>query len=317
MGDVLVVIPTYNESENIEGIVARLRVSVPEADILVADDNSPDGTGDVADRLAERDGHVHVLHRAGKEGLAAAYVAAFGWGLDAGYGVIVQHDADGSHRPEDVPELLAALADGADVAKGSRWVRGGKVVNWPLSRELLSRGGNLYTRLWLGIPVNDATGGFAAWRADALRGIDLGGVEAAGYGFQIDLAWRAVRAGYKVVEVPIVFAERERGSSKMSGNIVLEALLLTTKWGFDHRVSQLRDALAHSDIPERVAESGIPDKLAKAGITKENAEKLAENAERATKKASLVAADAARKAADKLEEYGRSDSERPDDTTEE
>ncbi|MDR1790374.1 MAG: polyprenol monophosphomannose synthase [Propionibacteriaceae bacterium] len=235
---VLVAIPTYNEVENVPLITARLRKEVPEADILIADDNSPDGTGKVADELAAQDGHIQVLHRPGKAGLGAAYVAAFHWGLERGYEVIVEFDADGSHRPEDLPKLLEALSAGADVAKGSRWVKGGEVVNWPLSREVLSRGGNLWTRLWLGIPVKDATGGFAAWRATTLRGIDLTSVEAAGYGFQVDLAWKAYRAGFRIVEVPITFEERQLGASKMSGNIVAEALVLTTKWGLKYRLGQ-------------------------------------------------------------------------------
>ena len=236
---VLVAVPTYNEIDNVRLIVARLRAAVPDAHILIADDNSPDGTGECADELAAADDHVHVLHRPGKQGLAAAYLDAFRWGLERGYDVLVEHDADGSHRPEQLPDLLAALAD-ADVAKGSRWVKGGRVVNWPFHRELLSRGGNLWVKLWLGIPVKDATGGFAAWRAATLRGIDLDAVEASGYGFQVDLAWRAVKAGFKVVEVPIVFEERQHGSSKMSGAIVLEAMALTTRWGVKHRIEQLK-----------------------------------------------------------------------------
>jgi dolichol-phosphate mannosyltransferase len=239
LGKVLVCLPCYNEAENVGPITARIRAAVPDADILVADDNSPDGTGELADALAAADDHIQVLHRAGKQGLGAAYIAAFRWGLERGYGVLVEHDADGSHRPEQLPELLERLTS-ADVVKGSRWVKGGQVLNWPKSRELLSRGGNLWSRLWLGIPVKDATGGFAAWRADTLRGIDLDGVEAAGYGFQVDLAWRAVQAGYRVAEVPIVFAERVAGQSKMSTQIVFEALLLTTRWGIRYRWGQLK-----------------------------------------------------------------------------
>ncbi len=236
---VLVIIPTYNEAENIGPITARLRAAAPAADILVVDDNSPDGTGDLADELAAADSQVHVLHRKVKDGLGGAYLAGFARGLDEGYDVLVEHDADGSHRPEDVPRLLARLKS-ADVVKGSRWVPGGKVVNWPKSRELLSRGGNLWVRLWLGIPVKDATGGFAAWRADTLRGMDLDGVEAHGYGFQVDLAWRAVRNGFTVAEVPIEFADRQFGDSKMSQRIVIEAMLLTTRWGIAHRLGQLK-----------------------------------------------------------------------------
>lgn len=239
LGRVLVIIPTYNESQNIESITNRLRRSVPDADILIADDNSPDGTGKLADRLASEDDHIKVMHRKGKEGLGAAYLAGFHYGLDHGYGVLVQHDADGSHQPEELPKLIQALADGADMVKGSRWVKGGSVVNWPKYREFISKGGSLWTRLWLGIPVRDATGGFNAYRADTLRGISLDEVASAGYCFQIDLVWRAIRGGYKVVEVPIEFVEREFGDSKMSRNIVVEALIRTTLWGIEYRIGKL------------------------------------------------------------------------------
>lgn len=237
---VLVIIPTYNESENIEPIVARLRKAVPQAHVLIADDNSPDGTGDIADRLAAADDHIHVMHREGKQGLGAAYIAGFRWGLEQGYDVLVEHDADGSHQPEQLPLMLEALKH-ADMVKGSRWVKGGTVVNWPKSRELLSRGGSLYTKLMLGLPVNDATGGFTAFRADTLRGIGLDDIESAGYCFQIDLAWRAVKRGYAVAEVPIEFVERQRGNSKMNQGIVIEALARTTRWGLEYRGKQLKD----------------------------------------------------------------------------
>lgn len=238
---VLVIIPTYNESQNIESIITRLRKSVPDAHVLVADDNSPDGTGDIADRLAAADDHVHVMHRTGKQGLGAAYLAGFDWGMEHGYDVLVQHDADGSHQPEQLPRLLAAIDGGADMVKGSRWVPGGSVVNWPKSREFISKGGSLWTRMWLGIPVKDATGGFNAFRASTLRGLDLDEVASAGYCFQIDLVWRAIRHGFKVVEVPIEFVEREFGDSKMNRNIVIEALIRTTLWGLEHRGRQLRN----------------------------------------------------------------------------
>lgn len=244
---VLVVIPTYNERENIDMITSRLRTSVPDAHILIADDNSPDGTGQRADELAAADDHIHVLHRLGKEGLGAAYLAGFAWGLERGYGVLVEHDADGSHQPEQLPLLLDALAD-ADMVKGSRWVPGGKVVNWPKSREILSRGGSLWTRMMLGVPLRDATGGFNAFRASTLRGIKFDEIASAGYCFQIDLGWRALKAGYRVVEVPITFVEREYGQSKMSQKIVAEALLRTTWWGVRHRTGQLR-ALAGKKKP--------------------------------------------------------------------
>ena len=243
LGAVLVIIPTYNEAQNIESITGRLRKAVPEAHILVADDNSPDGTGEIVDRLVSADDHIHVLHRKGKEGLGAAYLAGFHWGLDNGYGVLVEHDADGSHQPEQLPLLLKAL-ESSDVVKGSRWIPGGKVVNWPKSRELLSKGVNLWTRMWLGIPLKDATGGFNAFRADALRGLGLDDVASAGYCFQVDLAWRALKTGHKVVEVPIEFVEREFGDSKMSRNIVVEAMIRTALWGIEYRSNQVKSFLS-------------------------------------------------------------------------
>jgi dolichol-phosphate mannosyltransferase len=210
--------------------------------VLVVDDASPDGTGKLADELAEADERVQVLHRSEKAGLGAAYVAGFRLGLDAGYQVLVEMDADGSHAPEQLPRLLAALAH-ADVVLGSRWVPGGQVQNWAKSREWLSRGGNLYTRLALGMPLRDATGGYRAYRRQVLEGMELESVASQGYCFQVDLAWRAVQAGYQVVEVPITFAEREHGESKMSGNIVREALLRVTEWGAAHRARQLKRLL--------------------------------------------------------------------------
>jgi dolichol-phosphate mannosyltransferase len=236
---VLVIIPTYNESENLERIVTRVHTHNPEVHVLVADDNSPDGTGEIADKLAAVDERVHVLHRGGKEGLGAAYLAGFRWGLDAGYAVLVEMDADGSHRPEDLPRLLAALDAGADLVIGSRYVKGGTVVNWPKSREFLSRGGNTYVRLATGMRLHDATGGYRAFRRATLGGLGLDDVESAGYCFQVDMARRTVRAGFKVAEVPITFVEREFGTSKMSGNIVLEALWRSTVWGFQDRTARL------------------------------------------------------------------------------
>lgn len=237
-GGVLVIIPTYNESESLPGVVERLRHAVPDAHVLVADDNSPDGTGDLADALAARDDHIHVLHRAGKEGLGKAYLAGFAWALERGYDVIVEMDADGSHRPEELPRLLAQIPH-ADVVLGSRWVPGGAVVNWPASRRVLSQGGSLYTRLALGIPTRDATGGYRAYRATALRELDLGTVESNGYCFQIDLLWRALQRGLVVREVPITFVEREAGTSKMSGRIVREALVNVGRWGAAYRWGQV------------------------------------------------------------------------------
>jgi dolichol-phosphate mannosyltransferase len=243
VGRVLVVVPTYNEAENLELIAGRLRRAVPAADLLIADDNSPDGTGAIADRLAAGDPHVHVLHRPGKQGLGAAYLAGFAWARDHGYDAVVEMDADGSHAPEELPVLLDALRN-ADLVLGSRWTRGGTVVNWPVHRLLLSRGGNLYTRLALNMPVKDATGGYRAYRMPALEKIDFGTVVSQGYCFQVDLAWRAYRQGLRVVEVPITFAERERGTSKMSSSIVREALWRVTVWGVRYRRDALRRAIS-------------------------------------------------------------------------
>jgi dolichol-phosphate mannosyltransferase len=239
LGRVLVVIPTYDEAENVDEIVGRVRAAVPEAEILVADDNSPDGTGKLADALAANDAQVHVLHRPGKQGLGAAYLAGFAWALERDFGVVVEMDADGSHRPEDLPRLLAAL-EGADLVLGSRWVPGGSVVNWPMQRLLLSRGGNLYARLALGVPIRDITGGYRAFRRGTLAELDLDSVSSQGYCFQVDLAWQAVRRGFRVVEVPITFVERVHGSSKMSGGIVREALVKVTGWGIASRTERLR-----------------------------------------------------------------------------
>lgn len=236
---VLVVVPTYNERLNLERIVARVRAAVPEADLLVVDDGSPDGTGELADKLAATDGHVQVLHRTSKQGLGAAYVAGFRWGLERGFDVLVEMDADGSHQPEQLPLLLDALRD-ADLVLGSRWVPGGTVLNWPASRRLLSWGGNTYVRLALGFGVRDATGGFRAFRRRTLESLDLDAVASHGYCFQVDLAWRASQRGLTVVEVPITFVERELGNSKMSGSIVREALWRVTVWGAAHRSEQVR-----------------------------------------------------------------------------
>jgi dolichol-phosphate mannosyltransferase len=238
LGRVLVIIPTYQERENVSPIVARVRSAVPDADILIADDNSPDGTGKIADELAASDDHVQVLHRPAKNGLGAAYVAGFAIGLAAGYDVIVEMDADGSHQPEQLPRLLSALAT-ADVVLGSRWVEGGQVSNWPKSREILSRGGNAYARIALGIPLRDATGGYRAYRAKVLRSFDLSTVRSQGYCFQVDLALRSWERGYRIVEVPITFVERELGASKMNRGIVIEAFFRVAVWGVQRRLGQV------------------------------------------------------------------------------
>ncbi|MCO5997062.1 polyprenol monophosphomannose synthase [Actinoallomurus rhizosphaericola] len=238
IGRVLVIIPTYNERENIESIVARVRTAVPEAEILVADDNSPDGTGKIADGLAADDERVHVMHRAGKEGLGAAYIAGFHWGMEHGFDVLVEMDADGSHQPEELARLLSALSR-ADLVIGSRWVRGGTVENWPVNREILSRGANVYARLMLGIPVRDSTGGYRAYRATTLQKIDIDGVASQGYCFQVDLTLRTVRAGLRVAEVPIRFVERTHGASKMSRAIMIEAFQRIARWGAAYWLGRL------------------------------------------------------------------------------
>jgi glycosyltransferase involved in cell wall biosynthesis len=235
LGRVLVIVPTYNERENLETIAGRLHAAVPHADLLVVDDNSPDGTGALADGLADGSDWVHVLHRQGKEGLGAAYLAGFAWARAHDYDVVVEMDADGSHAPEQLPRLLAAL-ENAELVLGSRWVDGGEVRNWPKSRELLSRGGNAYTRLALGLPLKDATGGYRAYRRTVLDPLLDAGVASQGYCFQVDLAWQVWRAGHRVVEVPITFVEREFGESKMSRAIVAEALWRVTVWGFRSRL---------------------------------------------------------------------------------
>lgn len=207
---VLVIVPTFNEAENVERIVERLQASVPEVHALVVDDASPDGTGELAEKLAAGDPRVHVLHRSAKAGLGPAYVAGFSWALEHGYDVVVEMDADGSHAPEQLPRLLAAL-EGADLVLGSRYVPGGRVEDWPVHRLALSRMGNRYTRRLLRLPLTDATGGYRAARADLIDRLPFDDVASEGYCFQVDWAWRAVRAGARVTEVPITFTERTSG----------------------------------------------------------------------------------------------------------
>lgn len=243
LGRVVMVVPTYNERENLAWIVGRVRASVPSVDVMVVDDGSPDGTGAVADELAAADPQVCVVHRTEKAGLGAAYLHGFRVALAAGYDVIGEMDADGSHQPEQLPLLLAALDD-ADLVIGSRWVRGGSVVNWPLSRKVLSVGGNIYARLLLGIPLRDVTAGYRLFRRSTLERIDLGSVESAGYIFQTDLAFRTLRAGLRVVEVPIEFVERVRGESKMSRDVATESLRRITTWGLRERRRQVADVLS-------------------------------------------------------------------------
>lgn len=236
---VLVLLPTYNELENLPLIMERIRAAVPDADVLVLDDNSPDGTGELADKMAADDPRIQVLHRTGKEGLGKAYLAGFAWGLERGYDALIEIDADGSHPPEVLPRMLEVARE-ADLVIGSRWVPGGAIVNWPKSREIISRGGNLYIRLALGMPVKDATAGYRVYRASALRTMGLGDVSSQGYCFQVDLTWRAVRQGLVVAEVPITFVERQIGASKMDESIVREAMLNVTQWGLAHRVDQVK-----------------------------------------------------------------------------
>lgn len=246
----VVIIPTYNERENVQWIVSRVRTAVPDATVLVVDDNSPDGTGALADALASADANVRVLHRAGKEGLGAAYRDGFRWALTAGFERIVEMDADGSHQPEQLHRLLEASDAGADVVVGSRWVAGGGVENWAVHRRLLSRGGSAYARFALGVPLRDVTGGYRVFTADALRRIRLDVVQSQGYCFQIDMIWHAVVAGLRVVEVPITFVERERGSSKMTVDIVLEAMLRVTGWAITSLPSRLRRRRAAPSLVE-------------------------------------------------------------------
>jgi dolichol-phosphate mannosyltransferase len=227
---VLVVIPTYQERDNLGPVVARLHAAVPEADVLVVDDASPDGTGELADEMAAADPRIRVLHRSGKAGLGAAYLAGFAAALRDDYQVVVEMDADGSHPPEDLPALITALAD-ADVVLGSRYVPGGVVRNWPARRQLISRAGNLYSRVALGVPIKDITAGFRVFRRQVLEELDLDQIASQGYCFQIDMAWRAVLAGFRVREVPITFTERQRGASKMDSAIVIEAFWRVACWG--------------------------------------------------------------------------------------
>ncbi len=245
---VAVIIPTYNERENLQAIVSRLHASVPGADVLIVDDNSPDGTGQLADQLACQDSRIHVLHRTHKNGLGAAYIDGFRWALNEHYGAVVEMDADGSHQPEQLPDLLDALVQ-ADVVIGSRWVAGGEVRNWPKSRQLLSKGGNTYARMMLGIRLRDVTAGYRAYRDSALRLLELDQVGSQGYCFQVDLTMRALRAGLTVTEVPITFVERERGTSKMSSAIIIEALWRITRWGFAARPRNLEVVSPHDSTP--------------------------------------------------------------------
>ena len=246
---VVVIIPTYNELETLPEAVKSVRAAVPEANILIVDDNSPDGTGAKADALASVDPFVHVMHRQDKSGLGDAYLAGFAWALEHGFDIIVEMDADGSHPADRLGALIGAVSaptvPGAHypgLAIGSRWIKGGSVLNWPARRLFLSRGANAYARIALRINVKDSTAGFRAFRAEVLRGIHLEEVSSHGYCFQIDLTLRVLDAGYTVVELPIVFKERETGESKMSKNIVVEAMKNVTVWGWQRRFGKKHTA---------------------------------------------------------------------------
>ncbi|RBP64711.1 dolichol-phosphate mannosyltransferase [Brevibacterium sanguinis] len=242
---ILVVIPTYNERLALPVTLSALFEHRPEVEVLVVDDGSPDGTGDWVDEQAARDPRIHVLHRSEKAGLGMAYIAGFAWALERDYDIICEFDADGSHRPVDLGRLLeVARGDDADLVIGSRWTRGGAIVNWPRSRFLLSRGANIYVDTVMGLGVRDATAGFRAYRREVLESLDLSGVESQGYCFQIDMTYRTVEAGFRVAEVPIVFVERELGESKMSSSIISEAFTRVAAWGLSRRGRQVRRALS-------------------------------------------------------------------------
>jgi dolichol-phosphate mannosyltransferase len=226
---VLIVVPTYNERDNVADVVTRFLAAAPGLELLFVDDNSPDGTGALLDDIAARDPRVHVLHRAGKLGLGTAYLDGFRWGLARDYAILVEMDADFSHDPRYLPELLARARAGADVVVGSRYVDGGGTINWGVGRQVISRGGSLYARTILGVGVRDLTSGFIAWRRPALEALDLGAVTSNGYSFQIEMKYRAIAAGLTVVEVPIVFVDRRVGQSKMSRALFAEALLKVWK----------------------------------------------------------------------------------------
>jgi dolichol-phosphate mannosyltransferase len=254
MNRTLVVIPTYNERENLAEIAARV-IAQEGVELLIVDDNSPDGTGELADDLSSVSSRIHVLHRPGKGGLGAAYRVGFAWGLDHGFDILVELDGDGSHQPEQLHNLTERIA-GADVVIGSRWVPGGTVVNWPWHREALSRAGSWYARLALGLPIRDVTSGYRAFTAEALRRIEFADVVSQGYCFQVEMVMRASQAGLTIDEVPITFVERELGESKMSQRIVLEAMMRVSAWG----VAGLPGRLSRSVHPQR-AMATLPGQL--------------------------------------------------------
>ena len=238
----LVIIPTYNERDNLPLILGRVHKALPDINVLVVDDGSPDGTGQLADEFAANDPkqRIQVMHRTVKDGLGAAYLAAFAWGQERGYRVLVEMDADGSHAPEQLYRLLDAVDNGADLAIGSRYVEGGTVRNWPWRRLVLSRSANTYARTLLGVDIHDITAGYRAYRREVLEKIDLSAVDSKGYCFQVDLTWRSITSGFSVVEVPITFTERELGVSKMSGSNIREAMVKTARWGIAGRMNGRR-----------------------------------------------------------------------------
>jgi dolichol-phosphate mannosyltransferase len=233
MAKALIIVPTYNEAENVREIADRLLEALPPADVLFVDDNSPDGTGAIIDEMAKESPRVHVLHRAGKLGLGTAYIEGFAWGLAREYEYLFEMDADGSHDPKYLPQMLALAEDGADIVVGSRNVPGGGTVNWGVGRKLLSKGGSFYARTILGIDVRDVTAGFVCWRRHVLESLDLSGIDSNGYSFQIEMKYRALQQGFHIVETPIIFVDRRVGQSKMSRAIVAEALLKV--WGLRFR----------------------------------------------------------------------------------
>lgn len=251
-GRVLVVTPTYNEIESLDRTVTALLAAVPSAELLIVDDSSPDGTGELADRLAAADERVHVLHRTTKDGLGRAYLAGFAWGAEHGFSILVEMDADGSHPPESLPAMLEALAadPATGVVIGSRWVPGGSFRDWPLHRRQLSRAGNAYARWVLGVKVGDLTAGYRAYRAETLADLHTDDVVSRGYCFQIDMSIRTLDAGWRIVEVPIEFRERVSGSSKMTAGIVFEAMTRTTWWGITRRLG-LRRPHPRRSVEER------------------------------------------------------------------
>jgi dolichol-phosphate mannosyltransferase len=236
----LVVIPTYNESENIDRVLRRVRGALPDATVLVVDDGSPDGTGDIAEKVGTEIGNIELLRRTEKSGLGSAYRAGFRWGLDRGFDVCIEMDADLSHDPDALPDLVAPLGKGFELVIGSRYVPGGSIPNWAWHRRLLSRGGNVYASTLLGLGVTDSTSGFRAYSASVLNRIALDNIRAEGYGFQIEMTYQAKRAGAPIVEVPIRFVDRTEGESKMSMIIVVEALGLVTWWGIQRVVHVFR-----------------------------------------------------------------------------